>query len=265
METITNFSSLQTPELRLIDLSNNHIDSLEKLFFSLNSRVLRAIYLQSNRIKIVQANIFHKRLISLYEINLAWNQIHTIEDDAFQAPNLQILDLRGNPLINIEPNAILTTSLRLFYIFNNTQQLADRCKQSNSSNILLPLYVNWFEQNGSLMNSNEIHLDKCSRRYSNTKTINWIKKKGKHVVQYYSLYTTIGICIIGIFFGGIYMYRKKKFTFIPRFQHYKKLDRNSLVENAVEMDQHYDEDEMIVMNMKEPPFNKSTQVPRTNV
>jgi hypothetical protein len=148
LETIENFSLLKIDQLKLIDLSYNSIDSLENLFTNLTSRFLRIINLKFNRIEIIPTNIFHRKLFSLYEINLSWNRIHTIQTNAFQTPNLQILDLTGNSLINIEPNAILTVSLRLFYVFNNTQQINDRCLQSKSYDNLLSLYINWLKTNG---------------------------------------------------------------------------------------------------------------------
>lgn len=195
----------------------------------------------------------------MYEINLSWNQIDTIHKEAFQTPNLQILDLTGNSLINVEPKAILTTSLRLFYIVNTTQQLTDRCLQSKSNDNLLSMYINWFEQNGTLMKNNQNKLDKCLNSFTNqTSIIN----KNKHILGYYLLYITIGMGLVGIIFGGMYLFRKNRLSLFARFQQYRKLDRNGLVENATEMDQN--EDEEIVMNLKRAPFNQLSQVP-TNV
>jgi len=264
LKIIENFSLLKIEQLKLIDLSNNLIDSLENLFSNLNSRFLRSINLKSNLIEIIPSNIFHQKLVSLYEINLSWNRIHTIKTDAFQAPNLQILDLTGNSLKNIEPKAILTASLRLFYISNNTQELTDRCMQSKSYDNLLLIYVNWFENNGSLMKNDQIKLDKCLTRYLNQTKINWMIKKGKHVFRYYFLFIIIGIGLIGILFGGVHIYRKNRLTLFARFQRYKQLNRNSLVENPGEIGQHQNEDDEIVMNLQEPPFNKFNPV-STNV
>jgi hypothetical protein len=261
LKIIENFSLEKYENLILIDLSYNSIDSLENLFInSTNNRYLRSINLKSNSIKIIPLNIFHQKLFSLYEINLSWNQIHTIQKNAFQSPNLQILDLTGNSLINVEPNGILTVSLRLFYIFNDTKQLTDRCLESKSFDNLLFTYVNWFEQNGTLMNNKEIEFDKCLNRYSNQTKINRVLKIEKHVLKSYSLYIIIGIGLIGILFGGIFIYGKNRSTAFRRFQRYKRLDKDTSTQNAIEMDQHPMEDDEIVMNLDEPPFNKITRV-----
>ncbi|CAF4253787.1 unnamed protein product, partial [Adineta steineri] len=74
----------------------------------------------------------------------------------------------------------------------------------------------------------------------------------------------IGACLVGIIFAGVYYYRKNKFTLLAPIQRYKKLDRLNLVENAAEMDQHQREDDEIVMNLHEAPFNKFSHDP-TNV
>jgi len=261
LKTIENFSLSKNDQLILIDLSYNLINSLEYLFINItNNQFLRLINLKSNSIQIIPSNIFHQKLISLYEINLSSNQIHTIQKNAFQTPNLQILDLTDNPLINIESNAILTLSLRLFYIFNDTKQLTDRCLQSKSFDNLLFTYVNWFEQNGTLMNNKEIKLDKCLTRYSNQTKVNWVIKKGKHIIRSYSLYIIIGISLIGILFVGIVLYRKNRSTPFKRFQRYKRLDKNISTRNTIEMDQHPFEDDEIVMNLDEPPFNRINRV-----
>ena len=91
-----------------------------------------------------------------------------------------------------------------------------------------------------------------------------ITKTGKHILGFYSVYVIIGASSIGIFFGAMYCYRKNKLTILGRFQRYKQLDRDVLVENEAEMDQHRREDDEIVMNLEEPPYNKLSRVP-TNV
>jgi hypothetical protein len=89
-----------------------------------------------------------------------------------------------------------------------------------------------------------------------------IINKNKHILGYYLLYITIGMGLVGIIFGGMYLFRKNRLSLFARFQQYRKLDRNGLVENATEMDPN--EDEEIVMNLKRAPFNQLSQVP-TNV
>jgi Leucine-rich repeat (LRR) protein len=265
LTTIINFASLKHEQLKSIDLSYNLIKSLEDLFLNLQSRNLRRINLKSNLIESIPSNIFHEKLISLYEINLSWNRIDKIENFAFQAPNLQILDLTGNSLKIVEPKAIFTASLRLFFVFNDTQQLTNRCARSKSNDNLISMYANWFQTNGTLMKDNKIQLNKCINRYVNqTKKLDVIIKKGKHFFGFYSLYITLAASLIGILFVGTYFYRQNKFTFLSPFGRYKKLDRHSLVENAAEMDQQQREDDEIVMNLESPPFNKLSLGP-TNV
>ncbi|CAF3424842.1 unnamed protein product [Rotaria sp. Silwood1] len=259
LKTIENFSLLKNEQLRLIDLSNNIIDALESLFTNLTSRYLHTINLKLNLIQIIPSYIFHSKLISLYEINLSWNRIDTIKQNAFQSPNLQILDLTGNPLKIIEPNAILTTSLRLFYISNDTQQLTDRCIQTKPNDNLLYMYVNWFEQNGTLMTKNQVKFDKCLTRYINSTKKDSIVKQTKHFLRHYIIYETIGLILIGIFFVGMYYYRKNPPAFFTRFQRYKKLDRNRPGQNADEIDEYQREEDEIVMNLDEPPFKTSNR------
>ncbi|CAF0820909.1 unnamed protein product [Adineta steineri] len=264
LKTIENFSLINKEKLTFIDLSYNKIDTLKYLLSNLTSRYLRTVNLQSNSIRIIRSYTFHENLISLYEINLSWNQINRIEKYAFQSPNLQILDLTGNPLKNIEAKAFFTASLRLFFIFNNSQELTNRCLQSKSYDNLIFMYTNWLQQNGTLMKNIQIKPNKCFNRYVTQKRIDWIIQKSKHVFAYYILYIAIGACLVGIIFAGVYYYRKNKFTLLAPIQRYKKLDRLNLVENAAEMDQHQREDDEIVMNLHEAPFNKFSHDP-TNV
>jgi Leucine-rich repeat (LRR) protein len=263
--TIENFSFVKNTQLKVIDLSNNRINSLEKLFGNLSSRYLHIINLKSNLIEMIPSNIFHQNLISLFEINLSWNRIHTIKNNAFQSPNLQILDLTGNLLKNIEPNAILTSSLRLFFIFNNTQQLIDRCVKSKSNDTLLSIYMPWFRRNGTYMqnkqiyNNKQIQSNKCLTRYKSQSKMLSTVTNGKHSLGYSTIFITMGaVSLIGILFGGIVYYRKNGASFLAPFRRYKKLDRQNLVENAAEMDQQQREDDEIVMNLDEAPYNTFT-------
>ena len=267
LKSIENFLPSKMSSLRSIDLSRNLLDSLEKLFANLSSPYLHTIRLQWNRIKIVPSKLFHSRLISLYEINLSWNRIQSIEKHAFQSPNLQILDLTGNALKSVEPKAILTASLRLFFLFNHTEQFIDRCQQSTSNDNLLLIYVDWFEQNGTYMKSQQrerseqIQLNQCSKRSSQPTKTKWIINKGKKFFSYYFLYLTLGTIGIFLVFGAIYMYRKNTFAVITRFQRYKRLDRDQLIENAEEMYQHHLDDDEIVMNLEHPPYKTLSRGP----
>jgi hypothetical protein len=65
---------------------------------------------------------------------------------------------------------------------------------------------------------------------------------------------------MGLLIIGIYLYRRNQLTFCVRFQRYKPLDRNILTENSIEMEQRQNEDDEIVMNIQEPPFNKFSRV-----
>jgi hypothetical protein len=196
----------------------------------------------------------------LYEINLSWNQIDTIENNAFQTPNLQILDLTGNPLINIEPNAILTASLRLFYVFSDTQQVNDRCLPSKSNDSLLQLYMGWFQTNGTMMKNDQIEFDSCLDQYSDKTKINVVITKEKRFFRHYILYVVISLSVVGLFLGGVYVSQRRRLPFCIRFQHYRPLERNILTENGTEMEQQLNEDDEIVMNLQEPPYKKLSHV-----
>lgn len=267
LTSIENFSLLPKDQLRLIDLSRNYFDSLENLFGNITSRSLHTLKFQWNRLKIIRSKTFHSQLISLTEIDLSWNRIQTIERQAFQAPNLQILDLTGNPLKSVEAKSIFTGSLRLFYLFNNSDQFTDRCLQSSSNDNLLLIYVTWFEENGTYMEchqparTDQIKLNQCSFSSPLRTKVSWIKLKGKTLFGYYSFYLTIGTLLTLVFFAALYLYRQEKFSLFKRCRRYRRLDRNYLVEEAEEMDQRYPEDDEIVMNLKEPPFNSYTSVP----
>ena len=255
LTTIENFSLLKNEQLRLIDLSFNLINSLKDLFSNINSRYLRQINLKSNQIQIIPSGIFHEKLISLYEINLSSNKIHTIEKNAFQSLNLQILDLSGNPIINIASDSILIASLRILYVFNNTQQSTNRCKQFKINYNLLSKKFKAEEQNGTLMKT---EYNQCLISDLEQTKSQLFFKKTKDSIHYYGLYVILGITALGIFFGGVYYYRKSG---LP-FRRYKKLDRHMLVENEAEMDQKEEDD--IVMSLEEPPYNKYNGGP-TNV
>ena len=249
LKTIENFARLQTKYLKLIDLSRNSIVSLENLFGNLTSRFLRRIDLQWNSIELIPTNIFHRQLISLYEINLSWNRIHTIEKDAFQTPNLQILDLRGNSLINIQPRSILTGSLRIFSIVNDTQQLIKRCSKSSSNDTLLSLYTNWYVRK----KNDRSEFDRCLNAYVNQTKTNWIVRMRKQNFQYKLIYLGVAIGLIVMILGAIYLGEKHHTCF---FQRYRRLHEPTLIE----MQEYPCEDDEIVMNLQQPPFNQFTRV-----
>ena len=250
LEKIVNFSSLQCDQLKLIDLSNNSITSLVHLFSRLTSTVLRRVYLQGNLIEIIRSDIFHEKLISLYEINLSWNRIHTIETNAFQAPNLQILDLTGNPLINIEATSIFTGSLRLFNVFTDSRQLSKRCVLSSSNDSLLPLYTSWY----SRMGNDPSELSLCLNKYINETKIHWLVRKGKRYIGYEMIYIGIGLAVTMIIFAGIYLTQKNQMNF---FKRYRRINEPKLIE----MDEYPCEDDEIVMNLQQSPYKQLSRVP----
>jgi len=261
LKTIENFSLLNHKNIKLIDLSYNSIESLDNLFSNLNSRYLHTINLKSNLINKISSNIFHEKFLSLYSIDLSSNKINTIQTNAFQSPNLQILDLTNNLLKLIEPKFLFTSSLRLFFIINNTQQFILHCAESKSNDNLLLTYITWFQQNGTYMKNTQfekiqqIQFDKCLTQYTSRSKIKWMKFNEKYHFKYLSLYIIISVIIIGIILGIIYMYKKKKFQFLNNFKRYRLLDRNYLIDNPDEFSYQQREDDEIIMNLDEPPFN----------
>mgnify|MGYP000277126903 CR=1 FL=1 len=175
LQTIENFSFQKNERLKFIDLSYNSIHSIENILLNITSSNLKIINLKSNQIIFIPSNIFKKDFVSLYEINLSWNKIHTIEQYAFQSPNLQILDLTANPIRHIETNSIFTSSLRLFFIVDDNQQLIERCKKLTSKDPLLLSFMNWYRYNGSLMRMNTKQFDHCFTHLDKIKTNQAIK------------------------------------------------------------------------------------------
>jgi len=261
LKTIENLLISKHEYIKFIDLSYNSMETLENLFSNLTNRYLQIVNLKSNLIKKISSNLFNEKLLSLYSIDLSWNQINLIEKSSFQSPNLQILDLTGNPLKSIESKFLFTSSLRLFYIINNTQQLITRCAQSKSNDNLLLTYITWFEQNGTYMRntqqekSEQIQLDKCLTRYTSRSKVKWTKFNEKYQFKYLSLYITLAAISMGIILGGIYLYKKNQMNFFRHFQRYRLLERNNLIEYTDGFSHHQREDDEIVMNLDEPPFN----------
>ncbi|CAF3630118.1 unnamed protein product [Rotaria socialis] len=262
LKTVENLVFMEYTKLKLVDLSYNKIDSLKNLFHYLTSRFLHTINLKSNLIQIVPSYIFDNKLISLYEINLSYNRIHTIQTDAFESPNLQILDLTGNPLKTIEPNAIFTASLRLFYVYDDSQKPANQSANSKSLDQFLLLHKKWYKQNGTFMKNNPMRFRETSPLDKHKQESGLINKGTKHFLKSYILYGTLGVVLLCVLFGGIYYYRKHQIIYFPSFQHYRKIDRQQLVQNATEMDIDQREEDEIVMNLEEPPFNLRNQAPK---
>ncbi|CAF3297437.1 unnamed protein product [Rotaria socialis] len=261
LKAIENFSFLNHKKLKSIDLSFNLIESLENLLSNLNSQYLHTINLKSNSIKQISSNIFHSKLVSLSMLDLSSNKINIIKKYSFQSPNLQILDLSNNPLKFVDSKFLVTPSLHLFYIINNAQQLIDRCAQSSPNDNLLLTYITWFEQNGTYMKntqperSKQIQLDKCLRRYTSRSKVKWVKVNENYDLKHLSLYITMAAITIGIMLGIIYLYKNTKINVLTNFQRYRPLDGHSLVENTDDISHHEHEDDEIIMNLTEVPFN----------
>ena len=261
LKTIENFAAMPDRSLKSIDFSSNLIETVDDLLGNLTSRYLQTIYLQWNRIRKISTNLFHPKLISLYSIDLSHNRIETIEARAFQAPNLQILDLTGNPLKRIASNFLFAPALRLFFLVNQTQDLVDRCARSDTDDTLLLTYISWFEQNGTYMKntrperSAQIQSDQCLRRYTSRSKVKWMKVIDQKPAKHLSLYIIMAAISVGIVLGVIHLYRKNKWALLTGLQRYRPLDRNGLVENIDNVNRQPDEDEEIAMNLNEPPFN----------
>ena len=261
LKTIDNFLVANQENIKSIDLSYNRIQSLESWFSNLKNRYLHTINLKSNFIETIPTNQFNEQLVSLYSIDLSYNKINLIEKSAFQSPNLQILDLTGNSLRNIQANFLFTSSLRLFYLINNTQQLMTRRAQSKAGALLLSTYLTWYEQNGTYMKVNakdkseQIQFDQCLRQYRSRSKTKWMRFNEEFQVKHLSLYVTMCAMSIGLVLGVIYMYKKNRWNILRTFQRYRPLDRNYLLDNAEELSQQTREDDEIVMNLSESPFN----------
>ncbi|CAF1178918.1 unnamed protein product [Adineta ricciae] len=264
LTVIGNFLSISTSYLEVLDLSNNGIDSLRDYFTHLKSRTLRQVNFRSNFIRIVRSKTFHRDLVSLVEIDLSWNQIEKIEKNAFQARNLQILDLTGNSLKTIEPNAIFTASLRYFYISSIGPDLTDRCLQTKSKDPLLSLYFNWYRQNATLMKKLPVKFSSCLTRYLPESKLKRLTKKTKQMLGIYGLWIIVGLVVVVVILALLRHYRNTGFPFFRAFRKYKKVERQELIENEIEMAGHSQEDD-IVMNMEELPYNKYNNPPRTDV
>ena len=264
LTTIENFHSIKKEYFEIIDLSYNSIISLEDFFANFEGENLRQINLRSNFIRLVRENMFPDKLINLIEIDLSYNRIWKIEKYAFQAPNLQILDLTGNLLTLIEPYAIFTSSLRYFSIVNTSQTLTDRCLQTDSTDYLLSMYLEWYIQNGTLMKPNSIEFNKCLNRYVPKSKTDRFTKKTKQVFGGYAISIIGSACLILILLTGLYYYRKNTLPLLGMFQRYKMIDQLNLTENEEQMSRHPPEDEETVIDVFELSDNTKKNAP-TNV
>ena len=260
--SLTNIQMINNDNLRQIDLSNNLIESLERIFLNLTSRYLHTVKLQHNRIQAIRSNTFHSKLFSLYELDLSWNRIDLIETNAIISPNLQILDLTGNSLRNVQLESIVTSTLRLFYFVQMNETVNEICENAPISADFLSIYTKWFQENSSYMKTHAVEsfqFDSCTNRtHSAKKSQSFVSKKTK-LLNAYFLYFSLASLLILILFVGFHIYRTKHLSIGNYFQRYRRLDRNQLVENAEQVDRNIGEDDEIVMNLQEPPFNKRIQ------
>jgi Leucine-rich repeat (LRR) protein len=269
LTTIENISFMQQKHIRHIDLSNNRFETIVPLLSNLSSRYLRTIHFQANRIRHVPSYVFHRKLIGLYSIDLSDNRIDIIDRYAFQAPNLQILDLTGNPLTNVESNFLVTQSLRLFFITNPNDDLVDSCARSvsnNNNSRLLVTYMTWYEQNGTYMRnllpyaSQTVHWNKCLQSKSQQTGVTWTKTDEHHRIKHLPLYAVMGTISLGIILLMIYLYRKNKMNLLVTLQRYRPLDRHDLIGNTDDNNRRLSENDEIVMNLDEAPFNTAGRI-----
>jgi hypothetical protein len=111
-----------------------------------------------------------------------------------------------------------------------------------------------------LERSEQIQFDKCLRQYISRSKVKWIKFNDEFHFKHLSLYITMTAICIGIILGIIYMYKKNKFEFLTNLKRYRPLDSNHSIENTDEFNHYEREDDEIVMNLNESPFNRSDRV-----
>lgn len=106
------FGSL--PNLEELDLRHNIINELKDDHFANNTK-LRAVHLSSANLKRLGDNVFYWS--SLEYLDLAHNNLESLPK--FPSPKLRFLDLAGNRLTTIEPNAFSTLNLNYLDLSSN--------------------------------------------------------------------------------------------------------------------------------------------------
>lgn len=119
--------------LRVLNLSNNHLEMLPETLFS-NSKEIREIYLQNNGLYQLPKRLFN-RLEQLVILNLSNNKISQIDDDPFVGLiRLVVLDLSRNALTHIKSKFFKDLLvLQILDLHNNSIGFIE-------DNAFLPLY-----------------------------------------------------------------------------------------------------------------------------
>ncbi|XP_055709737.1 adhesion G protein-coupled receptor A3 [Phlebotomus papatasi] len=93
-----NLSDINQAEITHLDLSNNHISSLEASYF-VNMTQLRRLDLMHNSIRLIDETVFGE-MPKLEDLKLAQNLIAHIYQGSFdRMPSLRLLDISMNPLV----------------------------------------------------------------------------------------------------------------------------------------------------------------------
>lgn len=110
-----------TPDLRVLDLSQNFISQLPSSMQNLHR--LEDLSIANNLLMELPMNLFE--LPSLRNLNLHRNEIKTIPDRAFTCPKLKLLNLASNLLTSLPVLAQSSSSLVSLTLADN--QLTDEC------------------------------------------------------------------------------------------------------------------------------------------
>ncbi|XP_023332215.1 chaoptin, partial [Eurytemora carolleeae] len=129
--------SQANPELRILDLSFNHIRRIEHDMFRFEK--LETLLINDNRIQTIESRAFVE-MRALKHLNLEGNQIVSLNDESFQnLHSLQILNLAYNNLRSVNFDSLdyvgsLSPTLHLDLSHNNIPTLASNQSQRFSSN-----------------------------------------------------------------------------------------------------------------------------------
>lgn len=108
----------EAPQLDQIDLSKNHLTTVEDFAFNGLDK-LESLFLYNNSLSILKRNTF-AGASNLEGLNIESNQIETIEDGAFNLPNLKYLFLSHNLIRTLADNVFAgATSLYGVTIIEN--------------------------------------------------------------------------------------------------------------------------------------------------